>query len=85
MSTPSAQTFDVKVEGAWRTVSLNEPRLLPRDVLKRCPICQGRVTVRGVSSAQCHLMLSNRRAHDGCPSSTRHYRGVPTRHPAVVE
>jgi hypothetical protein len=85
MSTSQAQTCEVKVEGAWRAVSLNEARLLPRDTLKRCPICHGRVTVMGVYSAQEHLTLSHRRSHDGCPSSPRPYAGVPKRHPETVE
>jgi hypothetical protein len=85
MSMPPAQTCEAKVDGAWRAVSLNEARLLPRDTLERCPICHGRVTVMGVYSAQGHLTLSHRRSHDGCPSSQRHYRGVPKRHPEAVE
>jgi hypothetical protein len=85
MSTTPAVTCEAKVDGTWRPVSLAEARLLPSDVLKRCPMCHGRVTVAGVYSVQGHLTLSHRRSHDGCPLSPRHYRGVRTRHPDAIE
>lgn len=31
MSTPPTKTCEVKVDGAWCAVSLNDARLLPRD------------------------------------------------------
>lgn len=85
MSTPPAQTCEVKLEGAWRAVGLKDARLLPRDTLKRCPICHGRVVVMGVYNGNQHLTLSHRRSHDGCPLNPRHYAGVTTRHPEAVE
>jgi hypothetical protein len=80
-----AQTCEAKVDGAWRAVSLNEAHLLPRDTLRRCPICHGRVTILGVYSAQGHLTLSHRRAHDGCPLIAKRYLGVRKQHPEPAE
>ena len=85
MSSSADQTCEVKVDGAWRTVSLKEARLLPRDVTKRCPDCHGQVSIQGTYGMQPRLTLSHRRSHVGCSSSLRHYRGVPTRHPEAAE
>ncbi|WP_456686584.1 hypothetical protein [Bradyrhizobium sp. P5_C11_2] len=73
------------MDEAWRPVSLKEARILPGDVVKRCPVCYGRVTVMGVFTAEGHLTLSHRRSHDGCPLILKCYRGVPKRHPEAVE
>ena len=58
MSTSADQTCEVKVDGAWRTVSLKEARLLPRDVTKRCPDCHGQVSIQGTYGMQPRLTLS---------------------------
>ena len=85
MPKPSALTCEVMVDGAWRTLSLDEAKALHRDALKRCPVCHGRVTVQGVYSAQGHSTLSHRRTHDGCSLIPRHYKGEPTRHPQALK
>ena len=85
MSMSADQTCEVKVDGAWRTVSLDEARLLPRDATKRCSACHGQVSIQGTYGMQPRLTLSHRRSHVGCSSSLRHYQGVPTRHPEALE
>ncbi|SDA14824.1 hypothetical protein SAMN02799622_01210 [Methylobacterium sp. UNC378MF] len=85
MTAHPAPLCEVKVDAVWRTFSLNEAQLHFRDAIKRCPACHGRVTILGTYGLQPRLALSHRRSHDGCPSNTRHYRGVQSRHPQPVD
>ena len=73
------------VDGAWRTLGLDEAKVAHGDALKRCRACHGRVTIQGVYSGQGSLTLSHRRTHDGCPLIPRHYKGVPSRHPQAIK
>ena len=85
MLKPSTLTCEVMVDGAWRTLGLDEAKVAHRDAFKRCPACHGRVTIQGVYSGQGFLTLSHRRTHDGCPLVPRHYKGVPSRHPQALK
>lgn len=85
MSTPPALTCEVMIDGAWRTVGLDEAKIQHRDAFKRCPICHGRVMIQGVYSAQGYSTLSHRHTHDGCPLIQRHYKGETKRHPQPLK
>ena len=45
--TAKHQTCEVKVDGAWRDVTLVEARTLYTMAPKRCPACHGQVTIAG--------------------------------------
>lgn len=79
------QACEVKVDGVWRAVSLDEAQFRHRDDVKRCPACHGRVMILGTYGSLRRLALTHRRGHDGCPSRPLHYQGVATRHPEAVE
>lgn len=85
MSAPPDQTCEVKVDGVWRAVSINEAQLRHRDDLKRCPACHGRVMILGTYGSLRRLALAHRRGHDGCPLRPQHFQGVATWHPEPVE
>jgi len=78
------QTCEVKVEGAWRPVSLAEARRLYTMAPKRCPACHGQVSLAGSYVGAGSLILQHRRAHGGCPLKSETYTGVPTPHPQAL-
>lgn len=85
MSAPRDQTCEVKVDGAWRAVSLDKAQLRHPNDLKCCPARHWRVLIMGTYGSLRRLAMAHRRGHDGCPLRPLHYQGVATRHPEAVK
>jgi hypothetical protein len=84
MLTASEQTCEVKVDGAWRSVSIVEARSLYTTAPKRCPACHGQVIVSGSYIGAGRLNLQHRRSHTGCQLKHETYAGVPSPHPQAL-
>lgn len=85
MPRPDSQTCEVKVDGAWRAVSLAEASGPYRIALKRCPACYGPVTINGgYSSSTAQRQIVHRKSHTGCPLKPKSYTGTPTPHPQAL-
>lgn len=67
MSARVAQNCEVKVDGEWRTISIEEAQGTYRNAAKRCPACHGLMNTVGAYSLGRSLKLAHRRLHDGCP------------------
>jgi hypothetical protein len=80
----SQQTCEVKVDGAWRPVSLVEARSFYTMAPKRCPACHGQVIVAGSYIGAGRLSLQHRRAHSGCQLKPETYTGTPSLHPQAL-
>ena len=85
MAVLDAGTCEVRIEGKWRLVSLDEAVRRYGDAVKRCPACHGRVSING---AYCGpgfgKTMTHRRAHSGCPLKPDTYSGTPSLHPQAV-
>jgi len=68
-----ADTCQAKLEGKWVPITIDEALKLPRDHLKRCSECHGRVRAHRASINGMRAHFEHRVAHAGCPRS----RGVP--------
>ena len=79
------QTCEVKIEGVWRAISLDEAAAHHTMSVKRCPACHGRVAINGTYSGPNVLRrLYHRRAHSGCPLKSETYSGTPSPHPQAL-
>ena len=67
MSPPDVPECEMKIDGAWRPVSLAQAHACYSSAIKRCPVYHGRVSIHVNSTAQGGLWLQHRHAHDGCP------------------
>ncbi|TXM71723.1 hypothetical protein FV226_14520 [Methylobacterium sp. WL12] len=85
MTKPDANHCEVKVNGAWKHISLIEAQGIYAKAGKRCPACHGRVAVSGSYTALGKRVLVHRRNHDGCPLISKAYCGTLSLHPEAVE
>lgn len=85
MTKPKAQTCEVKTDGFWRAVSLDEAATHYTMAVKRCPACHGRVALNGTYSGPNVLRrLYHRKAHSGCPLKPETYSGTLSPHPQAL-
>jgi hypothetical protein len=75
---------EVKVDGAWRTVSLDDVLTRHRMDRKRCPACHGLIVVYGAYTPIARPKLAHYRRHDGCSLSLETYSGTPSPHPQAL-
>jgi uncharacterized protein with PIN domain len=71
---------EVKQNGRWQLVSVNEGLELDAAEPKRCPTCHGRVRLHhkgGVTPAH----FEHREKHEGCPQCHRYDGGKVRLHP----
>ena len=86
MTTPKAQTCEVKIGSTWRSVSLDEAATEHVMAVKRCPACHGRILLLGAySGANVRRTLSHRKARSGCPLKPDAYSGTPSMHPQALD
>jgi len=82
---PLTQSCEVKIQGAWHRVSLDDAVRHYELRLKRCPACHGRVSVNGAySGPDFRKTLTHRRAHGGCPLKPETYSGSLSPHPQAI-
>lgn len=82
MSMTEPRSCEVKIQGAWRAISLDEAAADHASAIKRCPACHGRVVVTAAySGPNVRRSLSHRKAHNGCPLIARLYSGFAAPHP----
>jgi hypothetical protein len=85
MTTSEPQACEVKIEGAWRSVGLSDAISRYALAMKRCPACQGRVSINGAYSGPTfRRTITHRKAHTGCPLDAKRYSGTPSLHPQAV-
>ena len=84
MSTGRARTCDVHVDGAGRTLSLEEAHTRDRMNPKRCPACHGPVVINGACTLAGRHSLSHRVKRDGRPHSAYALSGVTSPHPQAL-
>lgn len=85
MPSPDTQTCEVKIEGAWLAVSLDEAAAHYTMAVKRCPACHGRVAISGTySGPNVQRRVYHRKAHSGCPLKPEAYSGTPSPHPQAL-
>ncbi|TXN21285.1 hypothetical protein [Methylobacterium sp. WL9] len=77
-------TFEVEIDGVWRSMPAVEAHYAHRDASKRCPDCYGAMLTVGTYTGERKATLQHRKTHDGCPRAPRHYTGTPARHPAAL-
>ena len=82
---PRPAACEVKIEGAWRAVSLDEAAAHYAMAVKRCPACHGQVAINGsYSGPNVRRSLYLRKAHSGCPLRPGEYNGQPSLHPQAL-
>ena len=84
MAKPDPNLCEVKVDGLWLAVSLAEASTRYVKAEKRCPACNGRVSIAGTYTATGKRVIVHRRTHDGCPLLPSHFSGTLPRHPEAV-
>jgi hypothetical protein len=85
MPVDEPHTCEVKVDGFWQAVSLNEAAVAHSAALKRCPACHGRVMILGTySRPDVRRSMSHRKSHGGCPLKPDTYTGTPSLHPQAL-
>ena len=85
MVIPSSTGCEIQIDGVWRPVSVTDAHARHPSAIKRCPVCQGRVSIHVNSTAQGGLWLQHRRAHDGCPLMPQRFTGEVMRHPQALD
>lgn len=75
---------EVKIEGAWTRVSVDEAYAHHRSAPKRCPECHGQVMTVSTYSHTVRIRLSHRKGHDGCPLQPDRFKGVRSPHPQAM-
>jgi hypothetical protein len=78
------QSCEVKVDGAWRLVSLQEALKHHQFDTKRCPSCHGRLIVYNPYRPMQRPYIAHHRVHTGCPSKLDTYSGTPSPHPQAI-
>ena len=85
MSVLDPRTCEVRIEGKWRLVSLDEAVSRYADAVKRCPACYGRVSVNGAySGLSFGKTMRHWRAHSGCPPKPETFSGTRSPHPQAL-
>ncbi|GJD97580.1 hypothetical protein [Methylobacterium iners] len=84
MKTDGRQVCEVKVEGSWRLVTLDEVLTRYRMDRKRCPMCHGLVVVYGAYTPSARPILAHYRKHAGCSLNRETYSGTPSPHPKAL-
>ena len=85
MTKPKSQICEVKIGSEWRAVSLTDAAVAHAKAVKRCPACNGRVTVLGAYSwPTVRRTMSHRKSHSGCPLMLGTYSGTPSPHPQAL-
>jgi hypothetical protein len=78
-------TCEVKIEGKWRPVSLDEAVRRYAGSVKRCPGCHGRVSINGAYSGPSFgKTMRHWRAHSGCPLKPETFSGKASPHPQAL-
>ncbi|WP_267422723.1 hypothetical protein [Methylobacterium sp. GC_Met_2] len=84
MRRPGPQTCEAKVDGTWRSISLEEAKGVYAMAPKRCPACHGAVMLTGTLTAGAPRNLVHRVAHTGCPRDPKRYSGTSSLHPRAL-
>lgn len=85
MAVLDPRTCEVRIEGKWRLVSLDEAVRRYADAVKRCPACHGRVSINGAYSGPSFgKTMTHRRAHSGCPLKPETFSGMLSPHPQAL-
>ncbi len=75
----------MKIEGAWRAVSLAVAAINYVRAVKRGPACHGRVMILdGYTWPTVRRNRPQRRSHTGCPLKPDTYTGTPSLHPLAL-
>ena len=85
MTTPTCDACEIRIDGAWRSVSVAIAHARFASAIKRCPVCRGRVSIHVNSTAQGGLWLQHRKAHDGCPLMPARFAGELRMHPQALD
>ncbi|GJD93150.1 hypothetical protein OCOJLMKI_0340 [Methylobacterium iners] len=75
---------EVKVEGTWRGVSLDEALTRHRMDRKRCSVCQGQVVIYGAYTLNRRPHVAHYRKHAGCSLDRDLYSGTLSLHPGAL-
>jgi hypothetical protein len=85
MAALDPQSCEVKTEGKWRPVSLDEAVSRYAEAVKRCPACHGRVSINGAYSGPGFgKTMTHRKAHSGCSLKPETFSGTPSPHPQAL-
>lgn len=76
---------EIKSKGAWVPLPIEDALKLDGSVIKRCPLCHGRVRAHNKSNNGMRAHFEHFEAHAGCPRPRRaQFSGKVTRHPSAV-
>jgi hypothetical protein len=85
LDSPPGLGSDACVSTTWLAVGLTEAAVNYARAVKRCPACQGRVTILGTYSwPTVRRTMSHRKLHTGCPLNPGTYFGMPSPHPQAL-
>jgi hypothetical protein len=84
MKTDRPQACEIKIDGVWRVVSLEDAHMRYRVETKRCPVCHGQMSAYGGYTAAARRILAHRRKHAGCSLNPETYPGTPSLHPQAL-
>jgi hypothetical protein len=76
---------EVKVRGAWVTISLRDALTLDKDRIKRCPECHGRLRAHGIGRNGEAAHFEHYEANPGCMWSYTYDGGAQRMHRKPVE
>ena len=75
---------EIKIDGVWCTVAVEQAWLKPEGARLRCLVCHGPVVVHGAYSPGRRAFLQHRKSHDGCPFNAKGYSGTASPHPEAL-
>ncbi|WP_237353650.1 hypothetical protein [Xanthobacter sp. YC-JY1] len=76
---------EIESKGAWVLIPIDDALKLGPSVIKRCPLCNGRVRAHKESNNGMRAHFEHFEAHAGCPRSRgARFSGRVTRHPSAV-
>jgi hypothetical protein len=78
------QSCEVKADGSWRLVSIEEAVKRYQFDAKRCPNCHGRLIVYNSYTPAHRPYISHHRKHTGCPLRPDTFSGTPSQHPQAI-
>jgi hypothetical protein len=78
------QSCEVKIDGEWRLIGIEEALKHHQFDIKRCPNCHGRLIVHNSYSPVARPHISHHRKHAGCPSRPETFSGSPSPHPDAI-
>lgn len=76
---------EIKFDGAWQPVPVDQAHRQYRNMLKRCPACHGKVFTSSTYSADARLKFQHYRNHTGCPLTPAYFSGKASEHPDALD